>query len=63
MICPKAIQVPAEAIIMERFGREAIARQPCFHKFSVMPRLERGIQYAAAYRLNSNTSGILGRPV
>ncbi|HAQ82338.1 MAG: hypothetical protein CFE30_17560 [Bradyrhizobium sp. PARBB1] len=27
-----------------------------------MPRLERGIQYAAAYQLNSNASGILGRP-
>ncbi|PDT75937.1 hypothetical protein CO675_17585 [Bradyrhizobium sp. C9] len=28
-----------------------------------MPRLERGIQYAAACPLNSNASGILGRPV
>ncbi|NEU99569.1 hypothetical protein FNJ47_28015 [Bradyrhizobium sp. UFLA 03-164] len=32
-------------------------------KFAVMPRLERGIQYAAAYPLNSDASGILGRPV
>lgn len=28
-----------------------------------MPRLERGIQYAAAYPLNSDASGILDRPV
>jgi hypothetical protein len=29
----------------------------------VMPRLDRGIQYAAAFRSMTNGSGILGRPV
>ncbi|MGY3122593.1 hypothetical protein ACVWXQ_006530 [Bradyrhizobium sp. S3.14.4] len=30
---------------------------------AVMPRLDRGIQYAAAYRFNHNRLGVLGRPV
>ena len=28
-----------------------------------MPRLDRGIQYAAAYRFNQNCLGVLDRPV
>ncbi|WP_265575645.1 hypothetical protein [Bradyrhizobium sp. WBAH33] len=28
-----------------------------------MPRLDRGIQYAAAYRFNHNRLGVLDRPV
>jgi len=28
-----------------------------------MPRFKRGIQYAAASRMNANASGILDRPV
>ncbi|TFV42505.1 hypothetical protein E4K66_00440 [Bradyrhizobium frederickii] len=28
-----------------------------------MPRLDRGIQYAAAYRFNRNCLGVLDRPV
>ena len=30
---------------------------------TVMPRLDRGIQYAAAYRVNHNRLGVLDRPV
>jgi hypothetical protein len=38
----------------------ALARVP---SSAVMPRLDRGIQYAAAPRLNHNRLGILDRPV
>jgi hypothetical protein len=31
--------------------------------FSVMPRLDRGIQYAEASRLNHNRCGVLDRPI
>jgi len=44
-------------------GMCGVGVQPVASNSAVMPRLDRGIQYAAAYRLNHGRLGVLDRPV